>query len=324
MLARSRLVEVLVDQPNERSLHEAPTPRLGGLGLMAGALPVAAWFGGDRLGVALACASALALLSAVDDWRSLPVQVRLPAHLVAAIVAVLALAAPSAGAAVMDTWVAIAVVFALVWMSNLYNFMDGSDALAGLMALIGFGAYAVAATIAGSMSLAFVSAAIAAAAAGFLTFNFPPARVFLGDAGSVPLGFLAGALGMQGAVAGDWPWWFPILVFSPFIVDATMTIVKRLIRGERIWIAHREHYYQRLVLQGWSPRRLALCAAMLMGAVAVSAVAALSASEMLQCGIIAGWSVAFVFLLAAGEAMNRKNKNGNRARQSNRTSGGQQ
>ena len=98
----------------------------------------------------------------------------------------------------------------------------------------------------------------AAAAAAFLVRNFPPARIFMGDVGSVPLGFLAGALGLIGWNDGVWPLWFPLLVFAPFVCDATLTLLKRLARGERAWQAHREHYYQRLVRMGFGHRGAAL------------------------------------------------------------------
>jgi UDP-N-acetylmuramyl pentapeptide phosphotransferase/UDP-N-acetylglucosamine-1-phosphate transferase len=297
----------LVDRPNERSLHATPTPRVGGIGLMAGALPLAAWFAGGRYGAALACALALALLSALDDWRSLPVQVRLPAHAVAALVALLALGAPGSVLIALNAWALLAAIAAIVWMTNLYNFMDGADGLAGLMAVIGFGALALAAHQAGATELAAACAALASAAVGFLAFNFPPARVFMGDAGSIPLGFLAAVLGGHGALSGAWPWWYPVLVFSPFIVDATVTILKRLVRGERIWIAHRGHYYQRLVLSGWSPRTLALAAAALMLAAAAAATVALGSSELVQCGILVGCSVAYAILVGFGEAMTKNN-----------------
>src|SRR5262249_56892173 len=124
------------------------------------------------------------------------------------------------------------------------NLRDGSDGLAGGMALIGFGAYAVAANDAGHGALAGVSIAVAAASAAFLFFNFAPARIFMGDVGSVPLGFLAGTLGILGWREGAWPLWFPMLVFAPFACDATLTLIRRLLRRERVWEAHREHYYQ--------------------------------------------------------------------------------
>jgi UDP-N-acetylmuramyl pentapeptide phosphotransferase/UDP-N-acetylglucosamine-1-phosphate transferase len=322
-LARSPAARLWIDRPNERSLHQAPTPRLGGIGVMAGALPIAAACAGGSTGVALACAFALAVVSAVDDWRSLPVAVRLPAHAMAAF---LWLALVAAGREGVGLPLAIGLGLALVWMTNLYNFMDGSDGLAGAMALVGFGALAVAAERAGQSGLALTCAALASAAAGFLAINAPPARVFLGDAGSVPLGFLAAALGAQGFLDGAWPAWFPVLVFSPFIVDATATLIRRLAAGERVWVAHRSHHYQRLVLGGWSPRRLVVAESLLMLAAAGSALHALGAGEMLQCGILVGWSVLYGALLIALRLMRpaNKNMNGNGARKSKGAPGEQE
>jgi len=271
LLRRSRWAALLADTPNERSLHSVPTPRVGGLGLMAGALPVGALFADGPLSVLFACAGLLALVSFADDRQSLPIEVRLPAHLAAASMAVLAIAAPGAGHPGLGAVEATVAVAALVWMTNLFNFMDGSDGLAGGMGSIGFAALSAAAAGAGAMPLALGAAAIAAASLGFLAHNFPPARVFLGDAGSVPLGFLGGALGLYGMLSGAWPWWFPLVVFSPFIADATVTLLRRALRGERFWRAHRSHYYQRLVLAGWTRRGLALSGYALMLAAAASA-----------------------------------------------------
>jgi UDP-N-acetylmuramyl pentapeptide phosphotransferase/UDP-N-acetylglucosamine-1-phosphate transferase len=188
-------------------------------------------------------------------------------------------------------------VLAIVWMTNLYNFMDGADGLAGGMAVAGFGTLALAADAAGAPDLALAAGAVSAAGLAFLVFNAPPAKVFLGDAGSIPLGFLAGALGAIGIARGAWPAWFPLLVFSPFIVDATVTIGRRLAAGEKVWIAHRTHYYQRLVTGGWSHRRLAFAAWAAMLAAGASALVALEGTDMLHRGILALWVVAYVVSL---------------------------
>ena len=288
----------LVDRPNERSLHVEPTPRIGGIALIAVSLAFVACAADGPLAAIAACAFFLAVVSLVDDVRSLPVEVRLPAHLLAAAIAVLSLGAASA----LGWWGALAAV-AIAWMANLFNFMDGADGLAGGMAVIGFGALALAASDAALMLAAM---AIASASLGFLVHNFPPARVFMGDAGSVPLGFLAAALGVHGAASGEWPWWFPLLVFSPFIVDASVTLLRRLARGERIWKAHREHAYQRLVLSGWSRRRLAFAAYALMLASAGSALAALRAGEQARYAIILAWLAIYLVLLAAIERRSKQ------------------
>jgi UDP-N-acetylmuramyl pentapeptide phosphotransferase/UDP-N-acetylglucosamine-1-phosphate transferase len=121
----------------------------------------------------------------------------------------------------------------------------------------------------------------------------------MGDAGSIPLGFLAGGLGLQGWQAGAWPAWFPVLVFSPFVVDASLTLARRLFRGERVWQAHREHAYQRLVLAGWSHRRLAAYAYALMLAAAACALAARRQGFMVQCGTILAWAALYALLAVA-------------------------
>lgn len=245
-----------MDHPNERSLHATPTPRIGGLGIMAGAGVASLWLADAALLYVLLAAFALAALSLLDDVRGLPVALRFLAHFVAAAACLLAFG--------LTGWALLGATLVVVWMTNLYNFMDGSDGLAGGMTAIGFGALALAAMLGDAPGLAILCAAIAAAALAFLRFNFPPARVFMGDAGSIPLGFLAATLGILGAMQDVWPWLFPLLVFSPFIVDASVTLGRRALGGEKIWQAHRSHYYQRVVLLGASHRQLALAAYTLM------------------------------------------------------------
>ena len=292
LLRRSGWTSALADVPNERSLHEVTMPRVGGLGLMAAALPVAAALGDAPIAVLACLAAALALISAADDVRSLPISVRLSAHAAAATVAILAIASPSAAHAGLGVVEAAVAILAIVWMTNLYNFMDGSDGLGGGMALIGFGTLAIAAALAGDWPLALACAAIASASAGFLAHNLPPARVFLGDAGSIPLGFLAAVLGLHGVLTGAWPLALPLVAFAPFILDASATIARRILHGEPFWKAHRAHYYQRLVLGGWSRRRLAWSAYALMVAAGASALVLRTAERDVQFAIIAGW-VAF-------------------------------
>lgn len=306
LLRRTRAAALLADRPNERSLHTRPTPRLGGLGLVAGLLPMGWALAEGAVAVALACALLLAVVSLADDAGGLPIEVRLPAHGVAAAVLVLAAHGHAPGPGPWIGLEAAAAVVAIAWMTNLFNFMDGADGLAGGMAVIGFATLAAGAALAGAPGLAGIAAAIASASAGFLAHNFPPARVFLGDSGSIPLGFLAAALGWIGVQSGAWPLAFPILAFSPFIVDATVTIARRLARGERVWMAHRSHYYQRLVLAGWSRRRLAAAAYALMLAAGASALWLRAEGPGGQSGIISGWAVAYVLLLIAIDRKTRK------------------
>jgi UDP-N-acetylmuramyl pentapeptide phosphotransferase/UDP-N-acetylglucosamine-1-phosphate transferase len=279
-------------------LHTRPTPRVGGIALIMAALPLAFILTEPALDWVWALALGLSLVSFADDMKSLPIVVRLTAHFAAAAVAVAALASGVSGVSV---FVLALSTLVLAWMTNLYNFMDGSDGLAGGMAVIGFGTFAIAAAQAAATPLALACATLASAALGFLVFNFPPARAFMGDAGSIPLGFLAGTLGGYGIVAGAWPAWFPFLVFSPFVVDASVTIARRVLRRERFWIAHRSHHYQRLVLSGWSPRRLAASAYSLMLAAGATALAMRSAEGANQYAILVVWALLYLAAIVAVE-----------------------
>jgi UDP-N-acetylmuramyl pentapeptide phosphotransferase/UDP-N-acetylglucosamine-1-phosphate transferase len=284
-----------LDHPNERSLHSAPVPRTGGTGLVPGALFGMLLSGGAPWAVALAFA--LMLLSLLDDWKGLSAAVRLPLHLATATAFVL-LALP------VQPWFAAALlVVALGWMANLYNFMDGSDGVAGGMALIGFGVYALAAAAGGAAAFALANLCVAAAALGFLVFNFPPARVFMGDAGSIPLGFLAGALGLQGWAQDLWPLWFPLVVFGPFVADASVTLLRRALRGERVWQPHRTHYYQRVILLGWSHRRTALAEYALMAGSGLVALLVLGRPPSVQLAALVTLAGAY---LAAGWAVDTR------------------
>jgi len=265
-LLLTRFARFALDRPNERSLHQHPVPRTGGIAVLIGsaaALP----FGGTELCLPLGLALVLAAISFADDLKGLPIAARLGAHLAAAGVLVWYELSP------IYLWQAALIVLGVAWLTNLYNFMDGSDGLAGGMTVIGFAAYAVAAAWSEEPELATTCLCIAAAAAAFLVFNFHPARIFLGDVGSIPLGFLAGALGIIGWNEEGWPLWFPVAVFAPFIVDATFTLVRRLARSERFWQAHRDHFYQRMVRSGLGHRGTAYIAYTLMLICAVSALA---------------------------------------------------
>jgi UDP-N-acetylmuramyl pentapeptide phosphotransferase/UDP-N-acetylglucosamine-1-phosphate transferase len=298
ILLRTRWTSHLADHPNERSLHTQPTPRVGGIAMMLAAIPVAMFFSAGVLDRVWTLALALALVSFADDVRSLPVSVRIAVHF-----AVAAIAAASILPAEGEWPVILLAMLAIGWLTNLYNFMDGSDGLAGGMTAMGFGACAIAAAQSGHAPLALGSASLAAAALAFLLFNFPPARVFMGDAGSIPLGFLVGALGLQGAITGAWSVVFPLVVFSPFVFDASLTIARRALRRERIWAAHRSHLYQRLVLSGWSSRRLAWIAYAVMAAASASALATRAQGLAMQCAILVVWGFLFV---AAMMAIDRK------------------
>ena len=277
-----------LDQPNERSLHETPVPRTGGLAVMVAVLAAGIALGSSW--VTLGCVLFLAVVSFVDDKGGLPARVRFLAQGVAAAIW-LATALPEA-----PLWLLPVLFLAIVWVTNLYNFMDGMDGLAGGMAVFGFGGYAMAYWMGGFVGPALFAASVAAVALAFLRFNFHPARMFMGDVGSIPLGFLAAVIGIAGWRDGVWPLWFPLAVFSPFVFDATVTLFRRAARGERVWEAHRTHYYQRLVQLGWGHRYTALAEYLLMAGCAIVALAAHRAPVPVQIGVCAAGALAYVVI----------------------------
>jgi UDP-N-acetylmuramyl pentapeptide phosphotransferase/UDP-N-acetylglucosamine-1-phosphate transferase len=260
------------DRPNARSLHDRATPRGGGLAIWAGFVPVAlalpppmtAWH------LWLAALAAVAAVSFADDARSVPAGIRFVVHLVAAMLVAATIAPLRDAPATL-----VLCTILIVWGANLFNFMDGSDGLAALMALTGFAALAVAAGHVGADALATICAALAAATLPFFLVNRPPATMFMGDVGSVPLGFLAAAIGVAGVALGVWPAWLPALAFLPFLADATVTLLRRALRGEKLWRPHRSHYYQRLHAAGAGHLGTLAIFGAAMGACAVAAVACL-------------------------------------------------
>jgi UDP-GlcNAc:undecaprenyl-phosphate/decaprenyl-phosphate GlcNAc-1-phosphate transferase len=256
-----------MDHPNTRSLHTTPIPRTGGLAVLAAVLSVGIlFFSKTSIALLFACAT-LGVVSFCDDWRSVPIRWRLAAHVVVA--SAFGWATVSSSQPIL---VLALIVMIIVWATNLFNFMDGADGLAAGMAVFGFGSYAAVAWVAGGFEVAVLCLSIGSAALGFLVFNFHPAQIFLGDVGSIPLGFLAAAVGLLGWRDELWPGWFPFLVFSPFFVDASLTLLKRMAKREPFWQAHREHYYQRLVQLGWGHRKTAVAEYVLMLAVGAAAI----------------------------------------------------
>ncbi|HYL32237.1 MAG TPA: glycosyltransferase family 4 protein [Stellaceae bacterium] len=239
----------ILDRPGERSSHATPVPRGAGLAVVAalvvGWLGLAAWnpLPSETVAVALA-ALALALLSFLDDLRGLPVAVRLGAHFAAALVA---LASFPHDALVFQGLLPLpldraAAALLWVWFVNLYNFMDGIDGITGVETVcIGLGVAIV--SFIGGRDLAALALVAVAVALGFLRFNWQPASVFLGDAGSVPLGYVMGWLLLVLARDGLWA---PALILPLYyLADATVTLARRARRGEALWRAHRDHFYQR-------------------------------------------------------------------------------
>jgi UDP-N-acetylmuramyl pentapeptide phosphotransferase/UDP-N-acetylglucosamine-1-phosphate transferase len=250
----------VLDRPNERSSHSVATPRGGGLAVMLALLP--GWALLILLGAAppatiavLLGAAFLALVSFADDLRPLPPLWRLLAQLAAVAGGIAAL--PDAGG-VFQGMLPPALDRALsgllwLWFVNLYNFMDGIDGITGAeTAFLGGGLALIvfANREFGNAGQSALGLATAATALGFLRWNWQPARIFLGDVGSVPLGYLLGWLLLATAAAGAWK--AALLLPGYYLADASWTLARRALRGEKVWRPHREHLYQKAVQRGLS------------------------------------------------------------------------
>ena len=154
----------------------------------------------------------------------------------------------------------------------------------------------IAAWLGNDTTLALAGFCIAAPALVFLFYNFHPARIFLGDTGSIPLGFMAAALGILGWERGLWPLWYPALVFAPFVADASITLARRMLRGERFWEARRSHYYQSLVQMGWGHRKTAFAEYALMLVCGVAALLAMQQPLYLRAAILLAVAALFASL----------------------------
>lgn len=246
----------VLDRPNARSSHKAPTPRGGGWGPLPplwAAWALVAWQTGDleRAGPVLAASLPLALISWADDVRAVDA---LPRLLAQALAVAAGLAALPADALVFQGLLPLPADRLLaglgwLWFVNLYNFMDGIDGITGGQTVcIGAGLALVLIVAGVDGPLAAYGLALAGAALGFLAWNWRPAKVFLGDVGSVTLGYLAGWMLLAAAADGLW---LPALILPLYyMVDATLTLLRRMLRGERVWQAHRQHFYQRAVDRG--------------------------------------------------------------------------
>jgi Fuc2NAc and GlcNAc transferase len=253
--------EHLIDIPNERSSHETPTPRGGGLAIVLVffaslvVLLVSGWLDMTTALAFLGGGGAMAVAGYMDDHNHLDTPVRLGVHLGAALWGVWWLwVAPEYGhipavplGSYMLNWgwagFALAVI-AAAWLANLTNFMDGIDGMAAMQTLFLSLAGALMALLAGAWCHAMLMAALAAATAGFLVYNWPPAALFMGDVGSGFLGLVSGLLAVLSAeTIGLWPW---AVLMSLFVADTAVALVQRRRRGLNLAQAHRSHAYQRL------------------------------------------------------------------------------
>ena len=318
-----------LDHPNERSLHTVPTPRTGGVSIIGslflGLIAVQvlgqqvmrdglSWLGWAHLeSWILGLTMLVGLVSFADDRRGVPVWFRLGCQFTAS--GILALGAglvlPAVEIPLLGIvefgWLGVPLtILFLVWFTNLYNFMDGMDGFAGGMTAFGCGFLAYFAWNAGHEFMLVSTLLLSVASAGFLVHNFPPAKIFMGDVGSISSGFLCGALIILGCRDRVFDFWVPCILFSPFILDATATLVGRVWQREKIWVAHRTHYYQRVVLSGWGHRKAVLAEYALMALCGGFALFYQYASEEWRLIILGSWGTLFLSLALAVKGIEQR------------------
>ncbi len=264
----------VLDIPNARSSHVRPTPRGGGVLIVLVTLigmlmsqfisPFMSW---PVLGVIIFGSGLIAVVSWIDDLRSLPNRIRFAVHFLAALIGIVAVGywrevtLPLIGTIYLG-WLGLPLT--LIWivgLTNAYNFMDGIDGIAGSQAVIGGIGWVLLGGLSGQPVVMILGLLVASSSLGFLAFNWPPAKIFMGDVGSAFLGYTFALLPLLSA-SGRLPWSGALLsgflLVWPFITDAALTFIRRLLHGEPVFQAHRSHIYQRLVIAGHSHKTVTL------------------------------------------------------------------
>lgn len=267
LLISQHITSRLLDTPVARSAHRVPTPRGGGLAIVLSILLFIAFLVFDGtlspgMFAVLLCAVPVAITGFIDDLRGLPVSIRLPIHLASAFVALWLLG--PVPEPFFSGWLLIPVFFqsvilvlALVWLLNLYNFMDGIDSLAASQSLFVSGAASVM-LFNQQTDLAWVCVGLFISTLGFLCLNWPPARLFMGDVGSTFIGFFIGLIALISHYQGTLSVWVWVLLMGGFIADTTFTLIRRAISGHRITEAHNLHAYQYLARRTGSHAKVVL------------------------------------------------------------------
>jgi Fuc2NAc and GlcNAc transferase len=272
MVRRYALENSLLDLPNERSSHSVPTPRGGGLAVALVLFTVCfaplagVQYEANELIGFLGGAAVVAAIGWLDDHYQIAAWIRLAIQCVAvfwALTWVNGFPLISIGVAQFELgWLGTAgAALAIVWLINLYNFMDGIDGIAATQGCCAATMGAILLLNAGAQFWALTSAVLAGACAGFLIWNWAPARIFLGDVGSYTIGFGLAMLAIMGEKSAGLPALIWVVLLALFIVDASATLLKRILTGQQWYSAHRSHSYQRLVQLGWSHSRVVLVVA---------------------------------------------------------------
>lgn len=300
----------VLDRPNERSSHTSPTPRGGGIAIMVVIWGGAAWLKAQpqfsMVLIGLVGSIALAVVSFLDDRRSVSWWMRLGLQFLAAVVSVASLGWSGSG----QGWnlaviISPVLVFWITGYANAFNFMDGINGLAAGQALltgVGTALVAVAAGVNVGHPAVALSLLLGGAAAGFLPHNFPRARMFMGDVGSVPLGFLLAFL--TGWIAHDHGWWLLLplgCLHANFVLDTAITLVRRWRQREALHKAHRDHFYQRLNRAGCSHSAVTATELGLQLVIVSLATAAAKGGPLAKVGVLVATAAMWLIFFAVCE-----------------------
>jgi len=306
-----------IDNPNGRSLHENPTPRTGGVAMLLSVIIASLVFLYNKnldISLSIIFAGAMvAFVSLVDDFRHVKSIVRFVVHIASAVIIVRAgfvieyINTPWGDISSWPILASVLTVIFIVWMTNLYNFMDGMDGFAAGMSIFGFATFAVIGNLESHYEFSIICSVLAAAASGFLVWNFPPAKIFMGDLGSASYGYIASVLAIYAHVNNFIPIQISIILFSPFIFDATATLIRRIYNREKFWQAHNSHFYQQLVLSGLGHKKVLMYEYVLMIACSILVIAVYNAQPVYQVFAVLIVLVAYVLIAVIATAKIRNN-----------------
>ena len=317
LLLRHASAGAFADIPNARSSHDRPKPRFGGIAIVGAFMatfavlcvfdPIVRPFIPLTIGAIILFAAGIA-----DDWRGLGVVARLAVQCAAAAVAMATgtlldhITLPGAHTIHFGWFAYPLTLFVFLASINFYNFVDGIDGLAAGGAFIAGGFLAAIALMVHQPALAVVAALASASALGFLQYNFPPSRLFMGDGGSTFFGYIFAGLAITGArLEPGIPVFIPVLLLASLYVDAALTIVRRLSRGEKVFQPHRTHYYQRLLQLGFNHKQVTLVEYLIMVLLGVSAVLYMRAGGLFAPFAIAAWITLFTLAILKIGALER-------------------
>ena len=319
-LLRIPMVRGFVDVPNERSSHEAPKPRIGGVAIVVSFFVALAFLfavePSTRTFLPFTIGAGLLFVAGLlDDWRGLGVKVRFAIQIVAALTVISFgvtldhIYIPAVGV-VSFGWLSIPLTILAILVSiNFYNFIDGIDGLAAGSAFIASGFLALVAMMLGHIHFALLLVAAAGSAIGFLQFNCPPSRLFMGDSGSTFLGFFFAYVAIAGnRLEPEIPVFITMLILSSLYLDAGLTLFNRIVKRENIFQPHHTHYYQRLLSLGLNHKQVTLLEYLLVIMLGVSALIYFKAGGFFPIFLSICWFVLFTLAILKIRGLERGDK----------------